>query len=203
MPRTTTRLLLMLCSECFCCLYSVCSMGQWNCTNLSCPGTCSVEGGSFFTTFDSRSYRLYGACTYVLVKSSMLPEHGHIEGVFARCGVKPTEICVKAIVYTNNKVKITFLKGGLVYVDNKFRGLPYVTGDIRIHRKSAKYVQMSTQFGLKMEILVHPILQLYITVQITFFGTADGEFFLLLYVTVHSRISKDIVQRGFIIMMLW
>ncbi|XP_007909249.1 mucin-6 [Callorhinchus milii] len=156
------------------CRTCVCSMGQWNCTNLSCPGTCSVEGGSFFTTFDSRSYRLYGACTYVLVKSSMLPEHGHIEGVFARCGVKPTEICVKAIVYTNNKVKITFLKGGLVYVDNKFRGLPYVTGDIRIHRKSAKYVQMSTQFGLKMEILVHPILQLYITVQITFFGTADG-----------------------------
>lgn len=43
-------------------------MGQWNCKDLPCPGRCSLEGGSFVTTFDSRPYRFHGVCTYVLMK---------------------------------------------------------------------------------------------------------------------------------------
>ncbi|XP_072448973.1 mucin-6-like [Chiloscyllium punctatum] len=46
-----------------------CVMGKWDCTNLPCPGRCSIEGGSFVTTFDSRRYRFHGVCTYLLIKS--------------------------------------------------------------------------------------------------------------------------------------
>lgn len=48
--------------------FSKCTMGQWNCKELPCPGRCSLEGGSFVTTFDSRSYRFHGVCTYILMK---------------------------------------------------------------------------------------------------------------------------------------
>lgn len=47
---------------------SKCKMGQWDCRELPCPGTCSLEGGSFVTTFDSRPYRFHGVCTYILMK---------------------------------------------------------------------------------------------------------------------------------------
>ncbi|XP_067833070.1 mucin-6-like, partial [Heptranchias perlo] len=156
------------------CRNCVCSMGQWDCTNLPCPGRCSVEGGSFVTTFDSRQYRFHSVCIFVLVKSPVIPGDGHIEAQFGKCGVKPTETSLNAITYTSEKIKITFLRMGIVYVNNQIQSLPFLKAGIKIERKSVSCVQMSTRFGLKMQVYFSPVFQVYVTVQMRFFDTTDG-----------------------------
>lgn len=48
--------------------HSLCSGGHWECEDRPCPRRCTLEGGSFVTTFDARPYRFHGTCTYILVQ---------------------------------------------------------------------------------------------------------------------------------------
>ncbi|XP_043562378.1 mucin-6-like, partial [Chiloscyllium plagiosum] len=80
-----------------------CVMGKWDCTNLPCPGRCSIEGGSFVTTFDSRRYRFHGVCTYLLIKSVKMLDSGTIEAVFDKCGVRHSETQLTGIIYATNQ----------------------------------------------------------------------------------------------------
>lgn len=70
-------------------VYSTCNSGRWTCKDLPCPGRCSVEGGSHFTTFDGKKYTFHGDCYYVLAKVLCTV------GLFS-CGVKQ---CLWADVY--------------------------------------------------------------------------------------------------------
>lgn len=49
-------------------LPSTCAGGRWQCRDLPCPATCSVQGGTHVSTFDGKLYDLHGDCTYVLTK---------------------------------------------------------------------------------------------------------------------------------------
>uniref|UniRef100_A0A4W3HIR1 VWFD domain-containing protein n=1 Tax=Callorhinchus milii TaxID=7868 RepID=A0A4W3HIR1_CALMI len=152
------------------CSTCVCVMGQWNCTNLPCPGRCSIEGSSFVTTFDSRSYRFHGACTYLLMKSGKLPNNGAIEAVFEKCGATYSETCLLRIIYK----KIIISNRNTIEVNANTKKLPYQDGEITIYRQSSLYIQMVTNFGLDIQIQTHPVFQVYVVLDKRFSTTTHG-----------------------------
>ncbi|XP_067901941.1 mucin-6-like [Heterodontus francisci] len=85
------------------CTTCTCIGAQWDCSNIQCPGTCSIEGGTFMTTFDDRTYRFHGDCEYLLVGSNKMPRHGTIEAVFERCGTTYTKTRLTSVIYATHE----------------------------------------------------------------------------------------------------
>ncbi|XP_015679972.1 mucin-6 [Protobothrops mucrosquamatus] len=151
-----------------------CTMGQWTCIEQPCPGTCSLEGGSFVTTFDSKPYRFHGVCTYILLKSSMLPHNGTLMAVYEKSGTSHTETSLAAIIYISEKEKIMISKNEVFGDENELKWLPYTSGDITIFRQSSTHIQMHTPYGLEILIQTNIVLQIYIKVERHFRGTTRG-----------------------------
>ncbi|NXD17773.1 MUC6 protein, partial [Nothocercus nigrocapillus] len=151
-----------------------CTMGQWNCIDLPCPGRCSLEGGSFVTTFDSRSYRFHGVCTYILMKSSSLPHSGTLMAVYGKSGYSHSETSLSAIIYLSTKDKIVISQNELLTDDDELKRLPYRSGDITIFKQSSVYIQMYTTFGLELVVQTSPVFQAYVKVGPQFKGRTLG-----------------------------
>lgn len=49
---------------------SVCTQGQWICTNRTCPRTCSIIGQMQITTFDGKQYSVMSPCEHRLIEVS-------------------------------------------------------------------------------------------------------------------------------------
>ncbi|XP_053836671.1 mucin-6 [Vidua macroura] len=151
-----------------------CVMGQWNCKDLPCPGRCSLEGGSFVTTFDSRQYRFHGVCTYVLMKSSSLPHNGTLMAVYEKTGYSHSETSFSAIIYQSTKDKIVISQNDLLTDGDELKRLPYRSGDVTVFRQSSMYVQMHTNFGLEVTVQTSPVFQAYVKVGSQFKGRTLG-----------------------------
>ncbi|XP_072194945.1 mucin-6 [Excalfactoria chinensis] len=151
-----------------------CTMGQWNCKELPCPGRCSLEGGSFVTTFDSRSYRFHGVCTYILMKSSSLPHNGTLMAIYEKSGYSHSETSLNAIIYLSTKDKIVISQNELLTDDDELKRLPYKSGDITIFKQSSMFIQMHTEFGLELIVQTSPVFQAYVKVSSQFQGRTLG-----------------------------
>ncbi|XP_051822911.1 mucin-6 [Antechinus flavipes] len=151
-----------------------CASGQWNCSELPCPGRCSLEGGSFITTFDSRPYRFHGTCTYILVKSPSLPNNGTLMAVYDKSGYSHSETALVAVIYTSTKDKIVISQDELLTDDGDVKWLPYQTGDITIFRQTSTHLQMATLFGLELVVQLRPVFQVYVRVGPQFKGNTRG-----------------------------
>ncbi|XP_067322569.1 mucin-6, partial [Anolis sagrei] len=151
-----------------------CSMGQWSCTELPCPGRCSLEGGSFVTTFDSRPYRFHGVCTYIIMKSPMLPHNGTLMAVYERSGYSSSETSLTAIIYVSGNDKIVISKNEILTDDKEIKWLPYKSGDITIFRQSSTHIQMATTFGLELVVQIIPLFQVFVKVGLQFRGNTRG-----------------------------
>ncbi|XP_038661960.1 mucin-6-like [Scyliorhinus canicula] len=156
------------------CTTCTCVGAQWDCSDIQCPGTCSIEGGSFITTFDGRTYRFHGDCEYLLVGSDKIPRHGTIEAVFERCGTAYTKTRLASLIYAAYEMKIIFSMGGKIEVNNQLKKLPFRAANIRIYRRSSSYIQMDTDYGLEMLLKVTEVFQVFITVDVMFSGRTNG-----------------------------
>ncbi|KAL6085447.1 hypothetical protein STEG23_022753 [Scotinomys teguina] len=151
-----------------------CTLGRWMCTKQPCPGHCSLEGGSFVTTFDARPYRFHGTCTYTLLQSPQLPNEGTLMAVYDKSGYSHSETSLVSVIYLSKKDKIVISEDEVVTNNGDTKVLPYKTHNITIFRQTSTHLQMATTFGLELVVQLQPVFQLYITVGPQFKGQTRG-----------------------------
>uniref|UniRef100_A0A8D2K7R9 Mucin 6, oligomeric mucus/gel-forming n=1 Tax=Theropithecus gelada TaxID=9565 RepID=A0A8D2K7R9_THEGE len=151
-----------------------CTQGRWACRERPCPGHCSLEGGSFVTTFDARPYRFHGACTYILLQSPQLPEDGALMAVYDKSGFSQSETSLVAVVYLSRQEKIVISQDEVVTNNGEAKWLPYKTRNITVFRQTSTHLQMTTSFGLELVVQLRPVFQAYITVGPQFRGQTRG-----------------------------
>ncbi|XP_075283239.1 mucin-5AC [Opisthocomus hoazin] len=145
------------------CQSCTCDGGQWSCKDMSCPGVCSVEGGSHFSTFDKKHYNYHGDCTYVLSKHCK-DETFTILVELRKCGLTDTETCLKAVTLNVKKGQtlIEVKPDGGVFVNSIYTQLPISAADVTMFRPSSFFIMMQTNFGVHLEIQFTPIMQVFV-----------------------------------------
>ncbi|KAL1787651.1 mucin-5AC [Sigmodon hispidus] len=145
------------------CTKCTCSGGRWSCQELPCPGTCSVLGGSHFSTFDERQYTVHGDCSYVLSK----PCDSNIFTVLAelrKCGLTDSETCLKSVTLSlgGGQTVVLVKATGEVFVNQIYTQLPVSTANVTLFRPSTFFVIAQTNLGLQLEVQLVPIMQVFV-----------------------------------------
>ncbi|XP_042670998.1 mucin-5AC [Centrocercus urophasianus] len=145
------------------CRSCTCAGGEWTCVTQSCPGTCSIEGGSHITTFDEKYYSFYGDCSYVLSKLCDSNDFTVLGDIY-KCGLTDTETCLKgvAISLSGGQTNIVIQPSGSVFVNMIYTQLPFSAANVTIFRPSSFFIILQTTFGLQLQIQIVPLMQLFI-----------------------------------------
>ncbi|XP_073715695.1 mucin-2 [Misgurnus anguillicaudatus] len=158
------------CREC------TCAEGQWDCRQKDCPHYCSVEGGSHITTYDGKAYTFHGDCTYVLSQQCTGTDFT-VQGDLVKCGVTETESCLKAVTLalSDGMTLIKVDSSGNFEVNRVITQMPLFTADVSVFKPSSFYIVIQAHFiGLRLEIQLVPLMQLYITTNSTYQGETCG-----------------------------
>ncbi|KAM7019734.1 mucin-2 [Passerculus sandwichensis] len=157
------------CEEC------TCNSGRWTCKDLPCPGTCSVEGGSHFTTFDGKKYTFHGDCYYVLAKGTANESYALLAEL-APCGSTDKQTCLKTVVLLvdNKKNVVVFRSDGSVLLNEMTVNVPHVSTSFSVFKPSSNYFVVQTPFGLQMQIQLFRVMQLFVTVDQSVKGELQG-----------------------------
>ncbi|XP_039584366.1 mucin-2 isoform X1 [Passer montanus] len=157
------------CEEC------TCNSGRWTCKDLPCPGTCSVEGGSHFTTFDGKKYTFHGDCYYVLAKGTANESYALLAEL-APCGSTDKQTCLKTVVLLvdNKKNVVVFRSDGSVLLNEMTVNVPHVSTSFSVFKPSSNYFVVQTPFGLQMQIQLFKVMQLFVTVDESVKGKLQG-----------------------------
>ncbi|XP_042740405.1 mucin-5AC [Lagopus leucura] len=145
------------------CRSCTCAGGEWTCVTQSCPGTCSIEGGSHITTFDEKYYSFYGDCSYVLTKLCDSNDFTVLGDIY-KCGLTDTETCLKgvAISLSGGQTNVVIQPSGSVFVNMIYTQLPFSAANVTIFRPSSFFIILQTTFGLQLQIQIVPLMQLFI-----------------------------------------
>nr|XP_020826519.1 mucin-5AC [Phascolarctos cinereus] len=157
------------------CTNCTCSGGQWSCQDLPCPGTCSVTGGSHFSTFDDKHYTVHGDCSYVLVKPcddkafAVLTE-------LRKCGLTDSETCLKSVSLSigSRQTVIVVKSTGEVFVNSIYSQLPVSAGNATLFRPSSSFIIAQTNLGLQLTIQLIPIMQIFVRLEPSLRGLTCG-----------------------------
>nr|XP_040018790.1 mucin-5B-like [Gasterosteus aculeatus aculeatus] len=155
------------------CQNCTCAQAQWRCENVDCEGICSVLGGSHISTYDDKMYSFHGECSYIL--------SGDIDGAFsvigdlAKCKSSEKSTCLGAVSLQlpKNMMIVVEANGDVLY--NKVRTqLPLITDDLKAFSPSTFFIVIQTSFGLRLEIQLSPIMQVYIKASVSNKGKLRG-----------------------------
>ncbi|XP_072922375.1 mucin-6-like isoform X1 [Hemitrygon akajei] len=152
------------------CQSCVCKSGSWSCSSRSCPGTCAIEEATYFTTFDNRYYSITGDCSYYAV----VTDSWTITVEIRQCQAAFKQTCLQRVTLATNQMSYVFSNDGKVYSNGQALGIPVKTGEIIIFQQSSMYIQVATAFGLKMQVQIAPLMQLYISLPVNAKGATRG-----------------------------
>ncbi|XP_029438972.1 mucin-5AC-like [Rhinatrema bivittatum] len=152
-----------------------CAGGQWNCKNLPCTGTCSIEGGSHITTYDEHHYIFSGDCSYVLSKLCGANTFTLL-GELRKCGLTDSETCLKSVALSlyDGATVIVIKPCGSVFVNWIYTQLPFSAANITAFRASSFFIIVQTSMGLQVQIQLVPIMQVYVSLDPSFQGQTCG-----------------------------
>ncbi|NWV23502.1 MUC5A protein, partial [Origma solitaria] len=149
------------------CQTCTCNGGQWSCQDKSCPGTCSVVGGSHISTYDKKHYDHHGDCTYVLSKDCK-DEKFTILVELRKCGLTDTETCLKSVTLNMNK-------GQTVRTQNKhIKNMGKKETNVTMFRPSSFFMIMDTSFGVQVEMQFTPTMQVFVRLDASFKNQTCG-----------------------------
>uniref|UniRef100_A0A8C9DH92 Mucin-2 n=1 Tax=Prolemur simus TaxID=1328070 RepID=A0A8C9DH92_PROSS len=158
------------------CEQCVCSAGRWECKQLPCPGTCALEGGAHITTFDGKKYTFHGDCYYVLAKDNNNNGSYALLGELAPCGSTEQQTCLKSLLLLADDQKnvVAFRSDGTVLLNQLEMQLPHVTASFSVLRPSSNHIALSTAFGLRLQVQLAPVMQLFLTLDQDAQGQVQG-----------------------------
>ncbi|XP_037995756.1 mucin-5AC-like [Motacilla alba alba] len=157
------------------CRSCTCVGGEWSCVTQSCPGTCSIEGGSHISTFDEKYYSFFGDCSYVLTKLCDSNEFT-VLGDIHKCGLTDTETCLKGVAISLNggQTNIVIQPSGSVFVNMIYTQLPFSAANVTIFRPSSFFIILQTNFGLQLQVQLMPLMQVFIDLDPSHKGQTCG-----------------------------
>ncbi|XP_059330862.1 mucin-5AC-like [Ammospiza nelsoni] len=157
------------------CRSCTCVGGEWSCVTQSCPGTCSIEGGSHISTFDEKYYSFFGDCSYVLTKLCDSNEFT-VLGDIHKCGLTDTETCLKGVAISLNggQTNIVIQPSGSVFVNMIYTQLPFSAANVTIFRPSSFFIILQTTFGLQLQVQLVPLMQVFIDLDPSHKGQTCG-----------------------------
>ncbi|XP_070085285.1 mucin-2 [Equus caballus] len=157
------------------CEQCVCNAGRWVCKDRPCPGSCALEGGSHITTFDGKRYTFHGDCYYMLTKSDHNDSYALL-GELAVCGSTDKQTCLKTVVLLADKKQnvVVFKSDGTVLLNELQVKLPHVTASFSIFQPSSHHLIVNTAFGLRMQVQLVPVMQLFLTLDQAAQGRVQG-----------------------------
>ncbi|XP_023999306.2 mucin-5AC-like [Salvelinus sp. IW2-2015] len=84
-------------------------------------------------------------------------------GDIVKCGKTDIETCLRSVtLVTPESMMIVIEASGRVFVNKMFSQLPLFMADVRIFQPSTFYIVVHTSYGLRLEVQLTPIMQVYI-----------------------------------------
>nr|XP_023510736.1 mucin-5B [Equus caballus] len=158
------------CSSC------TCSSGMWQCQDLPCPGTCSVQGGSHISTYDEKLYNVHGDCSYILSKTCA--DSGFtVLAELRQCGLTDNENCLKTVTLkmtSGGDTVIQIQANGGVFMNSIYTQLPVSAANITIFRPSSFFILVQTGLGLQLQVQLVPLMQVYLRLDPSYRGQMCG-----------------------------
>ncbi|CAH6793373.1 Muc5b [Phodopus roborovskii] len=157
------------CSSC------TCFGGLWQCQDLPCSGTCSVQGGSHIFTYDEKFYNVHGDCGYILSKKCADSSFTVLVDL-RKCGVTDSENCLKAVTLSLNSgdMVIRIQANGAVFLNSIFTQLPLSAANTTIFSPSSFFIVVQTGMGLQLQVQLVPIMQVFVSLDPSYRGQMCG-----------------------------
>ncbi|XP_061434927.1 mucin-2-like [Lethenteron reissneri] len=156
------------------CKNCTCEQGQWNCDSRPCYGTCKILGGSYFSTFDSKTYRFHGDCFYTLT-TDCAGKTFSVLGELTKCEGRDSKTCLNSVILYIDDIKmVVFKASGDVLVHENKVPLPFVSASVTVVQESSFYLRAETNFGLRLRVQLKPLMQLYITAATAYHNKTCG-----------------------------
>ncbi|XP_044082305.1 mucin-19 [Neovison vison] len=165
-----------------------CQNAKWSCTEALCPGRCKVEGNSV-TTFDGIKYYHPGNCHFLAIHH----KDWSVSVELRPCPSGQSGTCLNSVTLLLNSPisgnKYVFSRNGTI-TNN---GIEYTNesydDSVYVFKASSSYLQVETNFGVKMQIQIAPAMQLYVSVPPNSFTDTVG-----LCGSFNNRVEDDLMS---------